>query len=419
MLKTYGVISFILICFITFLPLSSYAKQLYIAVITVDGSDTATEGTNSLISVTEFFDNTSLEDIFPDYTPNSSVSALVNFRGVGTVIEFEANSSELIFRIPGKDFEVRFDGETRDESQEQFEDWLKGEFASAEAPRKSLTRLLQITVALSPVDPVAGNPNSLMTRMVIDDFNQGITGPFISSKNPLPGQKNNFSVGGEVGFFNAGPYDGETFSIPISYKWNMKRFPKLSLIVDFPVLLTRTQTAWSYMGSLGLGFQYRPTKWWSLTPMARIGGVGSFDVGALAFPLSGTMTNYFHYQLPTTHLGWASQGGAITTIDGIKISGWDLSYELTNYVWRNGGDVLQEMDFKIFGNQAAFKFFLNHTKFWGNELYLESFFDMGVGISSIQKIDYTFIEKMNLSFNFAIGVDDSYKNYGFKVTYRL
>ena len=365
MLKTFRMISLILVCLIIFLPLSSYAKQLYIAVITVDGSDTATEGTNSLINVTEFFDNTSLEDIFPDYTPNSSVSALVNFRGVGTVIEFEANSSELIFRIPGKDFEVRFDGETRDESQEQFEDWLKGEFASAEAPRKSLTRLLQITVALSPVDPVAGNPNSLMTRMVIDDFNQGITGPFISSKNPLPGQKNNFSVGGEVGFFNAGPYDGETFSIPISYKWNMKRFPKLSLIVDFPVLLTRTQTAWSYMGSLGLGFQYRPTKWWSLTPMARIGGVGSFDVGALAFPLSGTMTNYFHYQLPTTHLGWASQGGAITTIDGIKISGWDLSYELTNYVWRNGGDVLQEMDFKIFGNQAAFKFFLNHTKFWG------------------------------------------------------
>lgn len=237
-MKTSRMFSLILVCLIIFLPLSSYAKQLFIAVITVDGTDTVKEGTNSIIKVTEFFDNTSLEDIFPDYTSNSSVLALVNFRGLGTVIEFEANSSELIFRIPGKDFEVRFDGETRDESQEQFEDWLKGEFNSAEAPRKSLTRLLQILVAVSPVDPVAGNPNSLMTRMVIDDFNQGITGPFISSKTPLPGQKNNFSIGGEVGFFNAGPYDGETFSIPISYKWNMKRFPKLSLIVDFPVFLT-------------------------------------------------------------------------------------------------------------------------------------------------------------------------------------
>lgn len=47
------------------------------------------------------------------------------------------------------------------------------------------------------------------------------------------------------------------------------------------------------------------------------------------------------------------------------------------------------------------------------------FFDMGVGISTIQKLDYTFIEKINFSFNFAVGVDDSYKNYGFKVTYRF
>ena len=417
-MKTFGII----LCLITglvFLASSLYAKQLYLTIITVDGADTAREGTNSLLKVTDFFNNTSLEDLFPDYTETSSVVGLLDFRGVGTVVQFESNSTELIFRIPGKDFEVRFDGETRDESKDMFEEWFKGNLDTIEAPRKSLTRLLQIVVAESPVDPVAGNPNSLFTRMIIDDFNQGITGPFISSRNPIPGQKNNFSIGAEVGSFNAGPYKGEAFSVPISYKWNMKSVPKLSLIVDFPITLTRTQTAWSYMASLGLGAQYRPTKWWSLTPMARLGGVGSFEVGAIPFPLSGTLTNYFHYQFPKTHLGWASQGGAITTIDGIEISGWDLSYELTNYVWRNGGDLLQEMDFKVLGNQAAFKFFLNHTKFWGNELYLESFFDMGVGLATIQKLDYTFVEKLNLSFNFGVGVDDSYQNYGVKLSYRF
>ena len=412
-------IMIVFVCSIILLPHYTDAKQLFIAVITVDGTDTAREGTNNLLKVTNFFSNTSLEDIFPNYTETSSVFARLDFRGVGTIVEFEQNSTELIFRIPGRDFEVRFDGEDRDESREQFKKWLRGNFDSIEAPKKSLTRLLQIAVASSPVDPVAGNPNSLFTRMIVDDFNQGITGPFISSNKPIPGQKNNFSIAAEVSSFSADPYDGESFSVPISYKWNLKSFPKLSLIVDFPVLLTRTQTAWSYMASLGLGAQYRPTKWWSLTPMARIGGVGSFDVGALAFPVSGTLTNYFHYQLPTTHVGWASQGGAITTIDGIEIAGWDLSYELTNYVWRNGGDLLQKMDFKILGNQAAFKFFLNHTKFWGNELYLESFFDMGVGLATIQKLDYTFVEKINITFNFAAGVDNSYQNYGFKVSYRF
>lgn len=67
-MKTSRMFSLILVCLIIFLPLSSYAKQLFIAVITVDGTDTVKEGTNSIIKVTEFFDNTSLEDIFPDYT---------------------------------------------------------------------------------------------------------------------------------------------------------------------------------------------------------------------------------------------------------------------------------------------------------------------------------------------------------------
>ena len=71
------------------------------------------------------------------------------------------------------------------------------------------------------------------------------------------------------------------------------------------------------------------------------------------------------------------------------------------------------------GNQAAFKLFLNYTKFWGNELYLESFFDMGVGLATIQQLDYAFVEKLNLTFNFSVGVDDSYENYGVKLTYRL
>ncbi|MEM7009354.1 MAG: hypothetical protein AAF462_09505 [Thermodesulfobacteriota bacterium] len=417
--NTLRIILLILFIIPVFATNYAHTKQLFVVIITVDGDDTATEGTNSLLDVTDFFNNTSLEDIFPDYTDTSSVIGQLDFRGIGTILEFESNSSELVFRIPGRDFEVRFDGESRDESVKQFKQWLRGTFESIEAPGRSLTRLLQIVVANSPVDPVAGNPNSLFTRMIIDDFNQGITGPFISSRNPIPGQKNNFSISAAVTSFNADPYDGETFSIPISYKWNLKSVPKLSLIVDFPVLLTRTQTAWSYMASLGLGAQYRPTKWWSLTPMARVGGVGSFDVGALAFPLSGTLTNYFHYQFPTTHVGWASQGGAITTIDGIEIAGWDLSYELTNYVWRNGGDLLQKMDFNIFGNRAAFKLFLNHTKFWGSELYLESFFDMGIGLATIKKLDYTFVEKMNLTFTLSSGVDNDYQNYGIKATYRF
>ncbi len=412
------VLSLLFALTITYFPSETQAKDLFIAEITV-GDETVRESTNSILDVTEFFDNVSLEDLFDNYTPNSGVFAGVNFRGVSTTLSYAENSSELVFRVPGRNFEVKFDGGNRDESQKQFEDWLQGEFESSDAPTASLTVLLKILVADSPIDPVAGNFNSLQTRMFLADFDVGITGPFISSNTPVEGQKNNFTFGGEFGYFRGGPYNGQVYNIPINYRINLKSIPKLSIIFDFPITFTNTQTAWSYLASLGIGVQYRPTKWWSLTPMGRIGGVGSFDVGALAIMYSASATNYFHYYTGSTHMGFATMAGFNSTIDGIKIKGWDLSYDLKNYVLRNGGDITQHFDFDLLGNPAGFKFFLNHTKFWGDELYLDSFFDMGFGVVTIKQLADTFVEALNLSFVYGVGVSDEYHTFNLKLTYKF
>ena len=404
--------------FTAFTPLTADAKKLFVANIEVD-DEVEFEGTDSLFKVVDFFDNKSLKEFFPDYTPDSAVLARVDLRGVGLEVEYHQNSSVLIVRIPSKNFEVTFDGGNRNESQEQFEDWLKGDFESPAAPSRKLTTLLHIVVANSPVEPVAGNPNSLLTRMFLSDFNAGITGPFISSRKRVEGNRNFLTLGGEFGFFNAGPYDGQVMNFPINYKWNFKGWPKLSWIFDLPITLTRDETGWAYMASFGTGFQFRPYKWWSITPMGRIGGVGSFDVGALAVLVSGSLTNYFQGSIGSTNLGFGTMTGISTTIDGIKVGGYDLSYELTNYVLRNGGNLTQKLGFNVLGNPAAFKLFLNHTKFWGNELYLNSFFDMGLAFVTIKKISDSFVEALDLSFTFSAGVDNDYNNYSIQLTYRF
>ncbi len=404
--------------FTAFTPLTADAKKLFVANIEVD-DEVEFEGTDSLFKVVDFFDNKSLKEFFPDYTPDSAVLARVDLRGVGLEVEYHQNSSVLIVRIPSKNFEVTFDGGNRNESQEQFEDWLKGDFESPAAPSRKLTTLLHIVVANSPVEPVAGNPNSLLTRMFLSDFNAGITGPFISSRKRVEGNRNFLTLGGEFGFFNAGPYDGQVMNFPINYKWNLKGWPKLSLIFDLPITLTRDETGWAYMASFGTGFQFRPYKWWSITPIGRIGGVGSFDVGALAVLASGSLTNYFQGSIGSTNLGFGTMTGISTTIDGIKVGGYDLSYELTNYVLRNGGNLTQKLNFNFLGNPAAFKLFLNHTKFWGNELYLNSFFDMGLAFVTIKKISDSFVEALDLSFTFSAGVDNDYNNYSIQLTYRF
>ena len=224
-----------------FAPLTSDAKKLFVANIKVD-DEVEFEGTDSLFKVVDFFDNKSLKEFFPDYTSNSAVLARVDLRGIDLEVEYHQNSSVLIVRIPSKNFEVRFEGANRNQSQEQFEDWLKGDFDSLTAPSVKLTTLLHIVVANSPVEPVAGNPNSLLTRMFLSDFNAGITGPFISSGKRVEGNQNFLTLGGEFGFFNAGPYDGQVLNFPINYKWNFKGWPKLSWIFDLPITLTRDET---------------------------------------------------------------------------------------------------------------------------------------------------------------------------------
>ncbi|HVY55822.1 MAG TPA: hypothetical protein VHC46_08715 [Thermodesulfobacteriota bacterium] len=126
----------ILLCVAIFFAIGvsdASAKKLFVANIKVD-DDVVFEGTDSLFKVVDFFDNKSLEEFFPDYTSNSAVLARVDLRGINLEVEYHQNSSVLTVRIPSKNFEVSFDGGNRNESQEQFEDWLKGDFESPAAP---------------------------------------------------------------------------------------------------------------------------------------------------------------------------------------------------------------------------------------------------------------------------------------------
>jgi hypothetical protein len=165
------------------------------------------------------------------------------------------------------------------------------------------------------------------------------------------------------------------------------------------------------------GFSVQAHKWWSITDVTHR-RVGSLTGGAMVL-VSGSLTNYFQGSIGSTNLGFGTMTGISTTIDGIKVGGYDLSYELTNYVLRNGGNLTQKLDFNFLGNPAAFKLFLNHTKFWGNELYLNSFFDMGLAFVTINKVADSFVEALDLSFTFSAGVDNDYNNYSIQLTYRF
>jgi len=354
------------------------ARSLFTSTIVVDGVDVQVVGVDSVRDLPDLYSDTTLEQLFPAYDPTSSVSAVLDFRGLPATLSYAAGSTTLQFQIPGV-LSVQFDAASRDEAQEFLEDWLTGDFESALAPRASLEDLLAALVHRSPIDPVAGNPNSLQTRMFDADWRLGNEGPFLSGVR-LPDGPDLFSTGPELATTSSGPWRVNRVELPLSYRANFRRHPGFSFLLDLPLALTSTEGQLSGLGSLGAGFQIRPLSWLSFTPLARAGIVGSDSVGALAVLYTGSLTSRLTVPLGPFELGVANLVGYSHTYDGIEVGDLELEYDLENFTMRNGGSLSGPLAPELFGAQLGFEVFGSDQRFYGDDLFLEAQHEVGAAL---------------------------------------
>jgi len=368
------------------------ARSLFRNLI-VSGSEMSGNQTNSLLDVPDLFDEDELLALFLTSNPLlDGFSAQLDLRGLPTALEWTPGlvpgQGTLRFEIMDV-LNISFSGGTLEEDLKEFEEWLKGNLDDPNAPQDLVTDFLQAIVANSPVEPVAGNPNSMMTRMTGHDFMLGGEGPFIHSDSRIPDASDQTGLGILAGYASAGPYDQQLLELPFDHRFNMRFAPNWSILLSIPITATFTQGRWTAMGSLGLGFQYRPFDWWALTPMFRLGAVGSLDVGAASLLYSGTLTSDIHFDLARVAgglrgmtLGITNQGGYSATIDGIPIGDFELNYGLENGVFRNGGYVRG-----AFGQSAwGWKFYGNDTRWAGTDLFLDSSAEIGVALLRVGSV---------------------------------
>ena len=144
------------------------------------------------------------------------------------------------------------------------------------------------------------------------------------------------------------------------------------------------------MASAGVGAQYRVSERWSLTPMVRVGMVGSLDVGAAAMMYSASLTS--HAELPIAdwfesfrgiRMGITKQFGFAKTVDDLQIGDYEIDYNLTNYALRNSaylaGSLAPETPW-------AWKVFGGHTQWFGDRLYLDSSAELGVALIRLREL---------------------------------
>jgi hypothetical protein len=369
------------------------------------GGDTSSgvTRTNDIRSLAEQINTQKLEQLFDveDLSDPStfSLSAELDLRGVPTVVIFDVGSTELEFTAPFLDETVRFDAGSRDESVEQFEDWLEGEYHASDATDDSLTALLQELVAESAVDPIAGNPNSLQTKIFEATYAMGTTGVFRPRKGTPEADewtgKDHFRAGALYEYFSADVWNGNVFEAGIDYQLNLRN-PTFALIMDLPLVITQTEGSESFIISAGIGVMYRPTHWWNITPSFRLGGAGSFKLGAIAFMPSASITSSMRWAIGSSEftiagrkvrttdfeLGIGNMFGWSGTIDDIEIAGTRVAYELDNYALRNGIDLTKRLSMRLLGGQTAIKLFFVDTWILGSEVYMDHYNELGVQLST-------------------------------------
>jgi hypothetical protein len=383
------------------------ARKLFETVVGVSGGGSeAYDGTNRLKNVPDLFDQSALEELFGSFDPvTQGFTAGLDLRGLPATLTWTPAGvdSSLVLSIPGV-LNVEFSGATYEEVLDNLEDWFKGDLDNTLAPDEALTSLLQGLVEHSPVDPFAGNPNSLQSRMLSSDYRLGTEGPFTSGDQKLDPSTNLFGIGIEYSHFSGGPYSGEVLEIPMDYRINLDN-PKWSVLMNLPLTATFTEGQWSILASGALGAQFRPTDWWALTPLFRIGAAGSIDVGALGILYGFTLTNHMRlFEWRGIRLAMGNMGGFTKSVDDVEFAGYNFTYDITNPMTRNGGYV--EGEFDLFGIPAGWKIFGSNMLLFGDDLYAESQNEVGAQLSTLGRVGGKPYEAIGFSVSYVFAEGD-------------
>ena len=277
----------IALCAMTICSTNVFASDLFTADVTI-GQGTLDEarerrGFSQATDVLRFVESNQLNMVFPGYNDNLSVSGLIDFRGLDMLVSFAEHSPTLRFEVGSLEIDESFHGQTREESVDQFVDFLKRDGNSL------LNKIHKELARVSPVDPIAGNPNSLQSSLVNSAFDAGA---FDTERSLVQGEKatereNLIGFRVSSGRFEADNFSGTSISVPLSYTINFDSYPGMKLKFKVPLAYVAVEGADMYSVAPGLGLTVPVMQNWALTASLDYGLTGSYDAASVGQILGG------------------------------------------------------------------------------------------------------------------------------------
>lgn len=350
------------------LPQGLWAADLFNLNLTVNqGTASEQTGSTSFSTVEQLFnqlDSAGLTQVANTYKSTADATALIDYRGLGMTIN--AVGKDVTLKIPGVISDQVFNtGATRDDNLNQLEDFFKRDGGAI------LSAIQKKLAATSPVDPIAGNPNSLQSTMVASGFDQSFTA-FASNVKAVPGSGAQASdnsglvaLGLRFGSYSQNGLRSDSVTLPLSYTY--RGFGEgRQLSFNLPITVGQVGSAKVVQGGLGVAYRHPVNENWALTPAASLGAAGSIDLGSAAAMTSYSLTS--QYTIPLDEYEF-SIGNMIGRYETLKIQTKDYSYDpgISNMIYRNGVMVSKRVD--LGGKPMALEFSVINTVFTGSELY--------------------------------------------------
>ena len=405
----------IILSLITFTALAQ-ASVFSIDVVNADSSQSYKQGFSSVEDTFNALDTDAIKSQI-NYNETDAINAVVDFRGLPLTLDYISNSTTLSLNIPSIGVTETFSGVTRDDSVNILTDWLKKNGGAV------VEKMMKKLAEVSPVDPIACNPNSLMGLSVSNDFTTGFmnvatqqTGNEASSSVV---NKNAIIIAPTYSSFDADGIKSKSYILPLAYSFSFDRDSREKLSFSIPVTYTEVEGAKSASLSLGLAYSKPIADSWVLTPSISYGASGSVDLGALAQVVSTSLTSSYSWKLPDDYV--LSMGNMIGYYTTVKLYDGDYAYNpgIQNVVYRNALMLNIPTDFLM--KKTSLETFIIDTRYTGTALYMNQYQEYGVsyGYDAVNINILSDKEEYRVRKSLKVGVSylDSNKGNGFKVNF--
>lgn len=360
-------------------PTGACANPLYRMEVT-DGASHVVRSYSDISDAFGFLRRRSLNEAFRGGNPafdadTSAIVGTVRARGILVRLEALPGSSSLTIRIPAIGLTRTFTGASRDESARAMLDWFY---------RDGEGELAKLSARLSPVDPLAGNPNSAQARTVSTSFDRGFSRIAAladasagegNASDDAAKNANTMSMGAEYRR-GAGPYGRDAYTLPLGYSWRLDDDVRHAISLDLPVTYQSVQGAQLWGLGAGLGYSRPLNDYWVLTAGLDYGMAASQDLGTAGHVLTGSLTSVV--TLPVAHGYLAHVGNMVgySQTLGLRLGDFQSDPGLKNTVIRNG--LMLYAATPGLWRSSGIEVFAIDTRYLGSALYDMGYTEVGV-----------------------------------------